>query len=126
MEKILLYHPDEMEFQKIKRVAGNLKIRCVRIEPAVLTQPIEALVAGNPNPSAAPFSGDMPPESLLLMSDFSDKRMDRLLLALRKAAAQVDFKAVATTTNRKWNVLRLLAELRMEKAAYEANKKNFS
>lgn len=119
MEKIFLYHPDEVEYQKIKRVAGNLKIRCARIEPSALNQTLECLVSGASNPLAAPFSGDVPSESLLLMSDFTDKRIDRLLAALKKAAAQVDFKAIVTPTNQKWNVLRLLMELHAERAAYE-------
>ena len=119
MEKILLYHPDEMEFQKVKRTAGNLKIRFVRMEPSALNQALESLVTGTPDPTAAPFSGDAPTESLLLMSDFTDKRMDRLLAALKKAGAQVDFKAIVTPTNKKWNVLRLLMELHAERAAYE-------
>lgn len=119
MEKLLLFHLTDTEAKKIKQAARNLKIRCESIETAAYSQPLEALVSGKPSPLAAPFTGEVPPESLLLMCGLSDKRIDALLLALRKAGVQVDYKAVLTPTNRKWNVLRLLLEMRAEKAAYE-------
>lgn len=119
MEKLLLFHLNDTEQKKLKQVARNLKIRCEQIEATDYSQPLEALVSGKKNPLTAPFTGEVPEESLLLLCDFSDKRMDALLLALRKAGAQIDYKAVLTPTNRKWNVLRLMLEMRAEKAAYE-------
>lgn len=119
MEKLLLFHLNDTDQKKVKQVARNLKIQYEFIDPAAYNQPLESLVSGKANPLFAPFPGEVPAESLLLMCDFSDKRMDALLLALRKAGVQIDYKAVLTPTNRKWNVLRLLLEMRAEKAAYE-------
>lgn len=118
MEKLLLFHLNDTEQKKLKQAARNLKIRYEQIDTADYNQPLEALVSGKKSPLAAPFTGEVPQESLLLMCDFSDKRMDALLLALRKAGVQVDYKAVLTPTNRKWNFLRPLLEMRAEKAAY--------
>lgn len=118
MEKLLLFHFNDTEQKKLKQAARSLKIHYEQIDAADYSQPLEALVSGKKNPLTAPFNGEVPEESLLLMCDFSDKRMDALLFALRKAEAQIDYKAVLTPTNRKWNVLRLLLEMRAEKAAY--------
>lgn len=119
MEKLLLFHFNDTELKKLKQAARSLKIPYEQIKTADYTQPLAALVSGKKNPLTAPFAGEAPEESLLLLCDFSDKRMDALLLALRKAGAQIDYKAVLTPTNRKWNVLRLMLEMRAEKAAYE-------
>ena len=48
--------------------------------------------------------------------------MDKLLLALRRDQVTIDYKAVLTPTNRKWNVMRLYLEMQAEKAAYQKNK----
>lgn len=117
MEKILVFHLDDIEYQKLEQVAHNLKINCVKISDSAYHQPLEALVSGNLSPLAAPFAGEIPPESLLLMCDFTEQRMDQLLLALRNTGIQTDYKAILTPTNKKWNVLRLLLEMRIEKAA---------
>jgi hypothetical protein len=49
------------------------------------------------------------------MCGFSEKEMDKLLAALKKAQVPIDYKAILTPTNRRWNVLRLLLELGVEK-----------
>lgn len=120
MEKLLLFHPADYDAKTIKQVAAKMKIRCECIDSVNYSQPLESLVYGKNNPLFAPYTGDVPPESLLLICDFTDARMDQLLLALRQANTAVTHKAVLTPTNRKWNVLRLLLEMNAEKAAYDA------
>ena len=119
MEKLFAFHFNDDEQRKLRQIAATLKIRCVFIEESQFLQPIENLISGQPSPLAPPFTGEVPPENLLLLCDFTDKRMDKLLLALRKSTLTVDYKAVLTPTNQKWNVLRLMMEMRAEKAAYE-------
>lgn len=118
MEKILVFHLADSHQFKLKQIAATLKIRCEFVSDSLYMQTIESLVGGKTNPLVQPFSGEVPEESLLLMCDFTDKKMDKLLLALRKNSIPFDYKAALTPTNQKWNVLRLLVEMRAEKAAY--------
>ena len=48
--------------------------------------------------------------------------MDKLLASLRRDQVVIDYKAVLTPTNRKWNVMRMYLEMRAEKTAYQKNK----
>ena len=118
MEKLLVFHLDDTEYKKLEQIARNLKIRCERVADSAYNQPLESLVSGKAIPLTANYSGKVPSERLLLMCDFSDKRMDKLLFELRKAGVAIDFKAVLTPTNKKWTVLQLLFEMQKERAAY--------
>lgn len=119
MEKLFLFGVDDCTSKKINQIAVKLKIRCTLIPPTQYNQTLEAIVSGKSSPLSAPPAGPLPTESLLLMCDFSDKRMDRLLFSLRQASISIDFKAMLTPTNKKWTVLQLLLELHREKAAYD-------
>lgn len=120
MEKLLIFHMEDSELKKLKQIAIAQKIRYELVEPSLYMQPLEAIVSGTRSLSAPDASVKEPDESLLLLCDFTEKRMDKLLAALRKARVQVDYKAVLTPTNRKWNVMRLLLEMRAERASYES------
>lgn len=119
MEKLLAFHFDETELFQLRQLAAAHKIRLEAVETIDYKQNLEALASGRKNPLTDPFTGEVPEENLLLLCDFSEKRLDRLLLSLRKSPVQIDFKAVLTPSNKHWNVLRLLLELKAEKAAYE-------
>lgn len=119
MEKILAFHLEEKELYKLKQAAAVLKMKVIPVADTEYTQNLEDLTSGSKNPSADAFSGEVPPESLLVLCGFTDQRMDKLLLTLRRKQIQVDYKATLTPTNRKWNALRMFVEMRAEKAAYE-------
>lgn len=118
MEKLLIFHLDDTEYKKLEPIVRRLKIQYRQVAVSEYNQTLEALAAGRPNPLTPAFTGKLPPESLLLMCGFSDKRMDRLLSELRKAGIAIDFKAVLTPTNQKWIVPKLLLEMHKERAAY--------
>ena len=44
-----------------------------------------------------------------------DKVLDRVLAALKRKHITVDYKAVMTPTNAKWNILRIYFEMEREK-----------
>jgi hypothetical protein len=120
-DKLLVFHPNDAEWKKIKQIANAQKIRSERVEPARYMQPLGTLAAGGQNPQgkiSATYEGEAPAESLIVMCGFTEKEMDKLLAALKKAQVPIDYKAILTPTNRRWNVLRLLLELGAEKAAY--------
>jgi hypothetical protein len=114
-DKLLVFHPNEADWKKIKQIANAQKIRAERVEPARYMQPLGTLVAGGQDPHGKVFEGEVPVESLIVMCGFSEKEMDKLLAALKKAQVPIDYKAILTPTNRRWNVLRLLLELGVEK-----------
>lgn len=119
MEKILAFHFNDTELFQLRQLAATLKFHLLPVADTDYMQPLSALASGKKNPLAAPHTGKIPEENLLLLCDFTEKRMDKLLLALRKSSLQIDYKAILTPTNKQWNVLRLLLELQAEKAAYQ-------
>ena len=144
-EKLLIFHFNDTELKKIKQIAINQKIQFRLVDDLEYGKTLEQ-IANSAAPAAGlataggavsgatntPMSGvignepsatGVPEESMLVLCDFSEKRMDKLLAALRKSQVQVDYKAILTPTNRKWNVMRLLLEMRTEKAAYEKQQK---
>lgn len=118
MEKLLIFHLEHSELTKLKKIAGAMKIRLEIIDPANYLQPLENLANGRPSPLVAPFTGELPEESLILFCDFTEKRMDKLLAALRQNNVSISLKAVLTPTNRKWNFMRLLLEMYKEQQSF--------
>lgn len=121
MEKLLAFHFSDTEFKTLRRAARSLQIPCEAVDPADYTQTLEALAAGRKNPAVRPHTGGVPEKRLILICDLSDKRLDALLAALKKAGVQTDYKAVLTASNRRWTVLRLLLALDAEAGAYASS-----
>ncbi len=129
MVKLLVFGVQAEELAKIKRAAGGLKLR-VEAVPVFLYRQRIGVLAEKKTESLAEsvqmggeeelYQGDAVKESMILICGLSDGQLDKLLAALKKAAVQVDFKAVLTAANASWNVLRLYAELARERRAYQA------
>ena len=107
MEKLLVFHLDDNNLKKLKQITGALKVRVEEVPSSDYLKP---------------FSGKVPAESLIVFCDFTEKKMDKLLASLRRDQVVIDYKAVLTPTNRKWNVMRTYLEMQAEKAAYRKNK----
>lgn len=118
MEKLLLFHLSEDDGKKIERITARLKMSFECVAGSDYNQFLGDLAAGRNNSLSAPYTGEIPEESLLLMCGFSERRMDKLLFELRKESVAVDFKAVLTPANQKWTVTQLLLEMHRERAAY--------
>ena len=119
MEKLLIFHLTDTEYQKLEQIARSLKIPCLRVPDTSYNHTIETLATGKTNPLTVPFTGKVPDESLLLMCDFSSQRMDKLLTEIRRKEIVIDYKAILTPTNKKWTVFQLMLEMYREKAAYQ-------
>ena len=65
------------------------------------------------------FSGAYPKGSMIVMCDFTEKQLDRLLMDLRSRNVKVDYKMVMTPTNASWDVLHVYFEAQREKMMYE-------
>lgn len=129
MGKLLAFGVQAQELAKIKRAAGGLKLHVSPVPVFLYRQSIGRLSEGKIESLAETvqmggeeeiYQGGPPKESMLLICGLSDAQLDKLLAALKKNAVQVDYKAVLTAANAKWNVLRLYAELALEKRAYQA------
>lgn len=117
MEKILAFQVRETDLQKLKGISASMRIKLVVIDKVDFRQTVNDLLSQKKNPLMEPYNGQIT-ESMLLLHEFSDKRLDALLKALRREQVKVDFKAVTTKTNIKWTVLQLFFEMEKERKAY--------
>lgn len=117
MEKILAFQVRETDLQKLKGISASMRIKLVVIDKVDFRQTVNDLLSQKKNPLVEPYNGQIT-ESMLLLHEFSDKRLDALLKALRREQVKVDFKAVTTKTNIKWTVLQLFFEMEKERNAY--------
>lgn len=117
MEKILAFQVKETDLQKLKELAGGMRIKLIVIEKVDFRQTVSNLLLQKKNPLVEPYTGKLT-ESMLLFHDFTDKRLDALLKALRREQVGVDYKAVTTETNMKWTILQLYFEMEKERNAY--------
>lgn len=117
MEKILTFQVRETDLQKLKGISASMRIKLVVIDKVDFRQTVNDLLSQKKNPLMEPYNGQIT-ESMLLLHEFSDKRLDALLKALRREQVKVDFKAVTTKTNIKWTVLQLFFEMEKERKAY--------
>ena len=118
MEKILAFQLQEKEYEKIKRIAGNMRMKLQTVERESFYQTIGDLLEQKVNSLAGTYSGTAVTESMLVMDGFSDKRLDLLLKSLKREQFVVDFKAVTTEVNRKWTVMQMYLEMEKERNAY--------
>ena len=117
MEKILAFQVRETDLQKLKGISASMRIKLVVIDKVDFRQTVNDLLSQKKNPLVEPYNGQIT-ESMLLLHEFSDKRLDALLKALRREQVKVDFKAVTTKTNIKWTVLQLFFEMERERKAH--------
>lgn len=120
MEKILAFQIEDGEMQKLKRIAEYYKACLIVVEKEAYRQVLEDLLEQKRNPLVQSYEGDKVTESMIVMEGFTEKRLDKLLQALRDGEVQVDYKAVVTPFNKKWNVLQLYLEMERERAAIGA------
>lgn len=118
MEKVLLFQMNANDADRIRDILGTMRIRMQMIPREDFRQTLGDLVEGDRKEDVTPYTEQTPTESLILMCGFSDKQMDKFLLALKNKQIRSDYKAVLTPVNRDWNVLRLYAEMAREKAMY--------
>lgn len=125
MAKILAFQLAEPELNKVKRAAGSLKIRVETVPVVLYRQSIKTLCqkqmaslteAVQMEAETERFTGQAPKGSLLVFCELEEKQFDKILAALKKNAVQIDYKAVLTQTNGKWNVLRMYAEMERERS----------
>lgn len=138
-EMVLYYNPAPAAYvAKLKGVLVRMGIRIKNIGPEQINQKVGYL-AGMPGftgtekdvpqgeekeqPESEKLSGrEEPapsiPEEMLVMKNFTNRRIDELLMNLRKAGVpKIALKAVITEQNSQWTFYQLYGELKSEHAA---------
>lgn len=106
---------DTEKIQKIKFAAIPLKLRLVRVEKADYSQTIGYLTGQKDmeeNPEK--YEGTDLEQEMLVFAGLSNRKLDELLKAMRKAGVRVNYKAILTDTNCRWTVPELYHELAAE------------
>ena len=116
--KVLLYHLEEDSERgaRVRAVLDELGFRAVTVPEARLAETAEQLLAHPDGPCATPFEGKAPETEFLLFCG-NEKQLDRLLKALRRRELAIPHKAMLTDSNRKWELCKLIEEVRREHAA---------
>lgn len=115
-ESVLYYTPDPHDSAaKLKGVLVRMGIRIRNISPDQVMETVGAL-AGMPGfPLTGEKATKVIPQPVLVMYRFSSRRVDELLLNLKKAGVpRIDLKAVVTESNCQWSFFHLYEELCQE------------
>lgn len=123
MKEMVLYFQPEKEKQsgndtkasKLKGVLVRMGIRIKNIPPEQVNQTVGYL-AGIPGYEEQPQE-DCPSveEEILVMKNFTSRRIDELLINLKKAGvSKIALKAVITDTNSTWKFYDLYQEIKKE------------
>ncbi|MEY8356527.1 DUF3783 domain-containing protein [Lachnospiraceae bacterium 54-53] len=121
-ETVLYYRPEkdsqsgnETKAAKLKAVLVRMGIRIRNISPDQTGQTVGYLAGMDGFEEQAKEEGQVLEEEILVMKNFSDRRIDELLLNLRRAGVpKIALKAVITDTNCKWKFCDLYQELKKE------------
>lgn len=133
-ETVLYYNPNKAAHgAKLKSVFVRMGIRIKNISEAQLDETVgclagvngfEAACAGGSRDSleAADITGEINisggaaiDEEVLVMKDFSDRRLNELLMQMRKAGVpKINLKAVVTEHNIGWTFRQLYEEIKKE------------
>ncbi len=122
-KEMVLYYQPEKERQsgndtktaKLKAVLVRMGIRIKNITPDQVNQTVGYLAGFNGFEEAEQEDCPSVEEEILVMKNFSNQRIDELLLNLRRAGVpKIQLKAVITDTNCKWKFYDLYLELKKE------------
>lgn len=141
MEKLVLLHVDDIEYHKIQNIASRMKITVDRIPEEIVTvnYKLGELVNGTYKKATDMIDADdrkqenvtghssetgavnaqtkNRADSLILLCNLKDKRLDKMLFELRHGEVKVMYKAILTPSNQNWTVPMLMQELRRERFA---------
>lgn len=123
-EVVLYYNPKkDSKINQMKGVLVRMGIRIKNVTPEQVNQTIGELLGISENektrqsqPNTENGGATPPvPEEMLIMYKFTSRRIDELLLNLRKAKIpKVELKAIVTENNVSWTFCHLYEELKEE------------
>ena len=117
-EMVLFYTPENTErTRKLKGIFVRLGVRIRNISPEQMGETV-GFLAGLEGYGPAEAGEDFPAqeEEMLVMKNFTSRKIDELILAIRKAGLKkIELKAVVTPTNAGWTFYKLYEEIREER-----------
>ena len=117
-EMVLFYTPENTErTRKLKGIFVRLGVRIRNISPEQMGETV-GFLAGleGYGPAEAKEEVPAPEEEMLVMKNFTSRKIDELILAIRKAGLKkIELKAVVTPTNAGWTFYKLYEEIREER-----------
>ena len=130
---LLVYHMDQARAQALMAVSKAFGIRMVPVGESEGKVPL-GLLAGADDPmkiiresalrSGKPGKVPAIDEEMIVMAGFPEQTFDGFLSALREAGLMIGLKAVLTDVNRCWSGEMLQTELKAERSAILAAKRN--
>ena len=118
-ELVLYYNPEvSSKVMKLKGVLVRMGVRIRNVAPEQVLQPVGRLagISGyERTENGAVPETELPviPDEMLVMHGFTGRRIDELLLGLRKAGVpKVELKAVVTESNAGWTFYHLYEEIK--------------
>ncbi|MDR1549647.1 MAG: DUF3783 domain-containing protein [Hungatella sp.] len=130
-EMVLYYQPEkdrqsgnDTKAAKLKAVLVRMGIRIKNISPDQVNQTVGYLAGFDGFEETEQMECPDLEEEILVMKNFSSRRIDELLSNLRRAGVpKIDLKAVITDTNCKWKFYDLYLELKEEHDAMSSANK---
>ena len=117
-EMVLFYTPENTErTRKLKGIFVRLGVRIRNISPEQMGETV-GFLAGleGYGPAEAGEDFPAPEEEMLVMKNFTSRKIDELILAIRKAGLKkIELKAMVTPTNAGWTFYKLYEEIREER-----------
>ena len=108
MAKVLLFQCENEN--EIRQILTPMKIQAVSVPKTKFHMALGDLARGKDD--GGYFGSEYPKGSMIIMCDFTEKQLDRLLMDLRN-------HKVMTATNASWDVLHVYFEAQREKMMYE-------
>lgn len=119
-ETVLYYTPRQASHVAgLKGVLVRMGVRIKNIRPEQVTQTVGYL-SGMDGFEASELPAELPllEEEMLVMKGFTGRRVDELLMNLRKAGVpKINLKAVVTESNCPWTFCKLYEEIKEEHEA---------
>ena len=125
-EKVLLYRfTDADRLASVKQVMADLKIEVKELKNDDWQEKVGYLLGlpgfGPNQPATEEFSF---PHEVMVMQDIRDKRLDKVLKALRETGVpDIAYKSVVTPVNKFWTLKRLCETMQREHAWMIAQEK---
>ena len=113
MEKVITFNIGGSKLESIYKICSQMRIGVIATSSEQAGLTVEQLLTNPLYKGGVVEAGNG--ESLVLMCELTQKHMDKLLSSIRSSDIQVDYKAILTPTNKKWNSARLLAHMAFEK-----------
>ena len=122
-EGVLYYNPGNAPKPALmKSVLVRMGIRIKNVTNEQTGETIGSLLGmeqqGNPDEAGEKTDGAIE-EQMLVLHQFTERRLDQLLFQLRKAGVpKIELKAIVTEQNSRWTLYQLYEELRKEREAF--------